>query len=119
MSYRDCNSQLSKNLQERKHLRYIWKLHETDPTDVSKLMVLAGVGRKTALLLYNYDIRTLTDIIDNRISGLIQIPGIGKKTATHIKQQAKLTLGWKECDCSHYKGGSYRHNQQRGQTREY
>ena len=115
----DCNQQLTREMSERNHIRYIWKLRPKDPTDVAKLMIISGVGRKTALLLYNHEIRTLTDIVDKRIAGLIQIPGIGKKLAIRLKEQAKLTLGWTECDCTHYKNGSYRHNQQRGQTREW
>ena len=110
----DCNQQLAAEMSERRHVRYIWKLRETDPTDMAKLMVLSRVGRATALMLYNHEVRTLTDIESNRISELIQIPGIGKKMASHIKNQAKLTLG--KCDTTHYADGSYRHNQQRGQS---
>ena len=108
----DCNQQLSRDMSERNHIRYIWKLRDTDPTDVAKLMIIPGVGRKTALLLYNHEVRTVTDIVDMRISGLIQIPGIGKIKAVNIKADAR-NISKTKCDNLHHSSGSYRHYQQR------
>ena len=118
----DCNQVLQRVMEDRRHLRYIWGLHETDPTDMTNLMILPGVGRKKALLLYNHEVRTLTDITENKISDLMDIPGVGNVLARQLKRNAKQCLkdsGESKLTPLYYSNGSYRHNKQRGQTREW
>ena len=118
----DCNQILLRSMEDRRHLRYIWGLHETDPTDMTNLMIIPGVGRKKALLLYNHEIRTLTDISENKIAELLVIPGVGNKFARQLKRSAKQCLkdrGEQKSTPLYYSDGSYRSNKQRGQTREW
>ena len=82
-------------------------------------MVIQGIGRKKALLLYHHDIRNIGDVVNNRISILMKIPGIGVATAKQIKSRAKVILEDGVTNEYRYSNGDMRYNRQKGQTREW
>ena len=117
--YEDCNDRLKTMICDNKRLRRIWGLTVEDPTDITKLMVIQGIGRKKALLLYYHDIRNIGDVVNNRISILMKIPGIGVATAKQIKSRAKVILEDGVTNEYRYSNGDMRYNRQKGQTREW
>ena len=62
---------------------------EAEKTKEAGLLIeLKGIGEKTVFNLNNYSILTIRDLVDTDINFLVEIPGIGPKTAEKLVKMA-------------------------------